>query len=61
VLAYSPDAWTELIVGVSIFLPVVVTIAITIAVLRGAKDDPDEQRWRREAERRRGESTADGR
>jgi len=61
VLAYSPDAWTELIVGVSIFLPVVVTIAITIAVLRGAKDDPDEQRWRREAERRRSESTADGR
>jgi hypothetical protein len=60
VLAYSPDAWTEVIVGLSIFVPVVVTIAITIAVLRGAKNDPDEQRWRREAERRRRESASDG-
>jgi hypothetical protein len=48
------------IVGLSIFVPVVVTIAITIAVLRGAKNDPDEQRWRREAERRRRESASDG-
>jgi hypothetical protein len=34
-------------------VPVIVAAALTIWVLRGAKDDPDEQRWRRlEAERR---------
>jgi len=53
VLAYTADAWTQVIVGISIFVPVVVAIAIAVAVLRGAKDDPDEQRWRRQAEQRR--------
>ena len=42
-----------MIVGLSIFVPVVVAGAITVAVLRGKKDDPDEQRWRREDEERR--------
>jgi sugar phosphate permease len=49
-LAFSGDAWTQLIVALSIFVPVVVTIVISIFFLRGAKDDPDEQRWRRLAE-----------
>jgi hypothetical protein len=49
----SADGWTQLIVALSIFVPVVVTVAITYFVLRGQKDDPDEQRWRRlELERR---------
>jgi hypothetical protein len=53
VLALTPSGWTQVIVGLSIFVPVVVTAAITFVVLRGKKDDPDEQRWRRlEAERR---------
>jgi hypothetical protein len=49
----SPDAWTQIIVGLSIFVPVVVTLVLAILVLRGKKDDPDEQRWRRLAEQRR--------
>jgi hypothetical protein len=49
----SQDTWTQIIVAISIFLPVVVTAAITIVVLRGKKDDPDEQRWRRLDEQRR--------
>ena len=49
----SPDAWTQIIVGLSIFVPVVVALVLTIIVLRGKKDDPDEQRWRRLAEQRR--------
>jgi hypothetical protein len=52
-LAYTADAWTQVIVAISIFAPVVVAIAITVAVLRSKKDDPDEQRWRREDEARR--------
>jgi sugar phosphate permease len=52
-LAFSGDAWTQLIVALSIFVPVVVTIVISIFFLRSAKDDPDEQRWRRLAEQQR--------
>jgi hypothetical protein len=53
VLALTPSAWTQVIVALSIFVPVVVTVLITVYVLRGAKHDPDEQRWRRlEVERR---------
>ncbi len=51
--ALSPDAWTQIIVALSIFLPVIVAVALAIVVLRGKKDDPDEQRWRRLAEQRR--------
>ena len=46
----SSDGWTELIVAFSIFGPVAVALAITIAVLRGKKNDPDEQRMRRAQE-----------
>ena len=49
----SPSAWTQIIVGLSIFVPVVVALVLAILVLRGKKDDPDEQRWRRLAEQRR--------
>lgn len=59
-LAFSGDAWTQLIVALSIFVPVVITIAISIVFLRGAKNDPDEQRWRRLEEQRR-EADAAGR
>ena len=45
-LAYTADAWTQVVVALSIFLPVVAAAALTIWVLRGAKNDPDEQ-WRR--------------
>jgi hypothetical protein len=46
-LALTPTTWTQIIVGLSIFVPVLVTVALTIVVLRGKKNDPDEQRWRR--------------
>ena len=51
-LAYTADAWTQLIVALSIFVPVTVAVVITVMVLRGMSNDPDEQRWRREAEER---------
>jgi heme/copper-type cytochrome/quinol oxidase subunit 2 len=52
VLAYTADAWTQVIVAFSIFVPVVVAAVLTVWVLRGAKNDPDEQRRRRlQAER----------
>ena len=50
ILALTPDAWTQIIVAFSIFGPLAVAIAITIVVLRGKKDDPDEQRMRRAQE-----------
>ena len=46
-IAYTASGWTQVIVAVSIFGPVVVALAITIVVLRGKKNDPDEQRLRR--------------
>ena len=56
-IAYSGSTWTQIIVALSIFVPVVVTIVLAVAFLRGAKDDPDEQRLKRaqkEYEARRG-------
>ena len=46
-LAYSGSTWTQIIVAISIFVPVVVTIALAVVFLRGAKNDPDEQRLKR--------------
>jgi heme/copper-type cytochrome/quinol oxidase subunit 2 len=46
-LAYTASTWTQIIVAFSIFVPVVVTVVLTIVFLRSAKDDPDEQRLRR--------------
>jgi hypothetical protein len=50
VLAYSGDTWTQVVVAVSIFVPVVVTIVLAVVFLRGKKNDPDEQRLRRAQE-----------
>jgi hypothetical protein len=49
VLAYTAGAWTQVIVALSIFVPVIAAAGLTIWVLRGAKHDPDENRWRRQA------------
>ena len=46
-LAYTATTWTQIIVAISIFVPVAVTIALAVVFLRGKKDDPDEQRLRR--------------
>jgi hypothetical protein len=53
VIAFSASAWTQVIVAVSIFVPVLITAALAWVFLRGARNDPDEQ-WRRrlDAERR---------
>jgi len=48
VLAYTASAWTQAIVALSIFVPVLAALWLTIWVLRGAKHDPDEKRWRRQ-------------
>ncbi len=53
IAAVSPGAWTQIIVALSIFVPVVVAAVLAIVVLRGKKNDPDEQRWRRLDEQRR--------
>jgi hypothetical protein len=37
----------------SIVVPVTITLLLTWVFLRGKRDDPDEQRWRRLAEQRR--------
>jgi hypothetical protein len=47
VLAYTASTWTQVVVACSIFVPVVVTIVLTVVFLRGAKDDPDLERLRR--------------
>jgi heme/copper-type cytochrome/quinol oxidase subunit 2 len=61
-LAYTASGWTQVIVALSIFVPVVAALAITIVVLRGSKHDPDEQRWRQNAaERKQQEHQADER
>lgn len=47
VVGYTAGTWTQIVVAVSIFVPVVVTIALAVVFLRGSKDDPDQQRLRR--------------
>jgi hypothetical protein len=60
VLAYTADAWTQVFVALSIFVPVVVAIALTVWVLRGAKNDPDEQ-WRRRVQHEHAERESEDR
>ena len=47
-LAYTASGWTEVIVALSIFVPVVVALGLAIWVLRGSRNDPDELRWKRQ-------------
>jgi heme/copper-type cytochrome/quinol oxidase subunit 2 len=49
-LAYTATTWTQVIVAISIFVPVAVTIALAVVFLRGKRNDPDEQRLRRAQE-----------
>lgn len=51
-LAYTASGWTEIIVSLSIFVPVAIAAVLTIWILRGKRHDPDEQRWHRDAEQR---------
>jgi sugar phosphate permease len=61
VLAYTADTWTQIIVALSIFVPVIVAVALAVVVLRGKRNDPDEQRWARLAEQRREDQEAERR
>jgi heme/copper-type cytochrome/quinol oxidase subunit 2 len=47
VIGYTGSTWTQIVVAFSIFVPVVVTAVLAVVFLRGAKNDPDEQRLRR--------------
>ena len=59
-LAQGGGTGVEVIVALSIFVPVVVTVALAWVFLRGKTNDPDEQRWRRlEEHRREAESATD--
>ena len=51
-LALTGNSWTQVIVALSIFVPLTIAAALTIWILRGKRHDPDEQRWRRQAEER---------
>ena len=46
----------DVIILVSIVVPVTITIVIVWVFLRGWKDDPDEQRWKRLAEQRKAQA-----
>ena len=46
-LAYTADTWTQVIVALSIFVPVVIAAVLAWVFLRGAKNDPDRQRLKR--------------
>jgi nitrogen fixation-related uncharacterized protein len=52
-LAVTGNTWLQVIVLLSIVLPVAVVLVLTWVFLRGKRDDPDEQRWRRLDEQRR--------
>jgi hypothetical protein len=47
ILGVTSSTWTQILVALSIFVPLIITVALTVFVLRGKKNDPDEQRWRR--------------
>ncbi|HEY0416783.1 MAG TPA: hypothetical protein VGC78_10375 [Gaiellaceae bacterium] len=53
------DAWTQALIAISIFVPVVVTVVLAVVILRGSRNDPDVQRLRRA--QRRYEATRDRR
>ena len=46
-LALGSDGWSQLIVALSIFGPLVLTAALVVWVIRGGRSDPDELRHRR--------------
>jgi len=52
-VAVTGNTWLEVIVTLSIVVPVSVVVALTWFFLRSKRDDPDEQRWRRLDEQRR--------
>jgi hypothetical protein len=55
-LAITGSTWVEVIILLSIVVPVTAASVLAWFVLRGARNDPDEQRWRRLAEQRRSET-----
>ncbi len=53
-LAAGGSTALEVVIALSIFLPVIVTAVLAWYVLRGKRDDPDEKLWRlQDAARRR--------
>jgi hypothetical protein len=52
-IAVTGNTWLEVIVTLSIVVPVSVVVVLAWFFLRSKRDDPDEQRWRRLDEQRR--------
>jgi uncharacterized paraquat-inducible protein A len=46
-LAMSGNTYLEIIIAASIFVPLTIVIILAWVFLRGAKNDPDEQRLRK--------------
>jgi heme/copper-type cytochrome/quinol oxidase subunit 2 len=59
IVAVTGNTWLEVIVTLSIVVPVAVVVALALVFLRSARNDPDEQRWRRLDEQRRLASRSD--
>jgi hypothetical protein len=51
-LAVTGTTWVEVILILSAVVPLSIVAVLMWLFLRGAKDDPDEQRWRRLAQQR---------
>jgi nitrogen fixation-related uncharacterized protein len=52
-LGAAPSTALEVVIGLSIFVPVIVTAALAWYVLRGKRNDPDERLWRLQDDQRR--------
>src|SRR5581483_6404179 len=51
-LAVTGNTWVEVILILSAVVPLSIVAVLMWLFLRGAKNDPDEQRWRRLAQQR---------
>ncbi|HEY2328178.1 MAG TPA: hypothetical protein VGH52_11905 [Gaiellaceae bacterium] len=52
-LAVTGNSWLEVILIASAVVPLSIVGVLAWFILRGKRDDPDEQRWRRLEEQRR--------
>jgi hypothetical protein len=59
-LGVTGNTWIEVVLTLSIVVPLAVLVGLAWFVLASRGNDPDEQRWRRLEEQRRGAGPDDG-